>query len=117
MPTLPMSCKGADLNNIWILESVRNAANRGCPRKWIASARTYCWVRRIWFPVSESRVSASEAIARMVTSWIADTSRVRRSTCCSRNSFLSRRKSAADFSASCALTRASRIAGLIGLVM
>jgi hypothetical protein len=71
----------------------------------------------MWLPVSESRVSASEAMARMVTSWMAVTSRVRLATSCSRKSFLSRRKSVWLFKRKVSPPGASTIGGLIGLVM
>ncbi|MOA47808.1 hypothetical protein D3C78_1704800 [compost metagenome] len=71
----------------------------------------------MWLPVSLSRVSAREAMAWMVTSWMAVTSRVRRCTSCSRKSFWSRRKSAAALIFSWVSTRASTTGGLMGLVM
>ncbi len=71
----------------------------------------------MWLPVSLSRVSASEAIAMMVTSWTIEICLMRRATSAARYSFLSRRKSAAAFSARCVRTRASTIGGEIGLVM
>ncbi len=53
----------------------------------------------------------------MVTSWMACTSSVRRATSRSRYALLSRRKSAVAFSVRWVCTRASRIGGLMGLVM
>jgi hypothetical protein len=53
----------------------------------------------------------------MLTSWTIGICRVSRATSAARYSFLSRRKSAAAFSASCVRTRASTIGGEIGLVM
>ena len=40
MPTLPMSCSGADLNSVAMYSGVSSACQRGCPRSACASALT-----------------------------------------------------------------------------
>ena len=62
-------------------------------------------------------ILAMEAMARMVTSCTALTSRVRLSTSAERNSFLLRKKSAWRLSARWLCTRAITMGGLMGLAM
>ena len=84
MPTLPMSCSGADFAISAIVPGSSARTKRGWARSMAASARTYSCVRRMWLPVSGSRISARRASAWMLTSCASWLSRIRRTISASR---------------------------------